>query len=529
MKLRDYQADAIQSIYDWFAVGKNAPLVVTPTGSGKSVILAEFIRRACTEYHDTQILVVTHVKELVEQDANAIRRVWPHAPVGIYSAGLGKRQMKPVTVASIQSIYNKPQFHGRFDLVIVDEAHLIPHKSDGMYRKLLDACLAANPYTKLIGLTATPYRLDSGVLHEGDGAMFDGISYEANVADLISQGYLCPLTAKHGDDVDLSGVRTVGGEYNLGQLGERMSAIKLVEHHANIIAERCAARASWLIFCVTVEHASQMAAALTRRGIPTSYVSGEMTNAERDQRIAAFKAGELRALVNCSILTTGFDHPATDAVVMLRPTLSPGLYVQMVGRGLRLHESKRDCLVLDFGGNVRRHGFIDQVNPPRKGKKGPPGEAPVKKCPSCGTLVPIMQQTCPDCGFKFPVIEREAEKLHHTGAILSTEVPPVAVPVHRVEYAKHMGKSGVPTLRVDYLCGLRKVSEYVCLEHQGYARNKAVAWWVDRSEDGVVPRTVDEALAMTELLAQPNKLMVSFATKYPEIKSHVFDDANITI
>ena len=110
MKLRQYQTDAIQSIYQWFAAGKEAPLIVTPTGSGKSVILAEFIRGACTQWPDTHILVVTHVKELVEQDAKAIKRVWPHASVGIYSAGLGKRQLKPVTVASIQSIYNKPAF-----------------------------------------------------------------------------------------------------------------------------------------------------------------------------------------------------------------------------------------------------------------------------------------------------------------------------------------------------------------------------------------------------------------------------------
>lgn len=521
MKLREYQSQAIQSIYDWFGAGKNAPLIVTPTGSGKSVILAEFIRRACTEYHDTNILVVTHVKELVDQDAKAIKRVWPHAPVGVYSAGLGKRQLKQVTVASVQSIYNKPQFHGRFDLIIVDEAHLIPHKSDGMYRKLLDASLAANPYTKLIGLTATPYRLDSGVLHEGDGALFDGISYEANVADLIEQGYLSRLTSKHGDDVDLTGVRTVGGEYNLGQLGERMSAMKLIEHHTDLIVERCKGRQSWLIFSVTVEHASQICAALRRRGISAGYVSGEMSNAERDEAIGNFKIGAYQALVNCSILTTGFDHPATDAVVMLRPTLSPGLYVQMVGRGLRLYESKQDCLVLDFGGNVRRHGFIDQVIPPRKGKKGPPGEAPVKKCPQCESLIPIMSQTCPDCGHVFPKVEREAEKLFHSGAILSTDVPPVTMKVDRVMYARHMGKSGVATLRVDYYSGLRRVSEYVCLEHQGYARGKAIQWWRQRTELPA-PYLVHQAMEMTEELATPTHILVNFATKYPEIKGHTF-------
>ena len=526
MQLRQYQTDAIQSIYDWFAAGKNSPLIVTPTGSGKSVILAEFIRKACSEFPNTHILVVTHVKELVEQDANAIKRVWPHARLGIYSAGLGKRQLQPITVASIQSIYNKPAFHGRFDIIIVDEAHLIPHKSDGMYRKLLEACLAANEYTKLIGLTATPYRLDSGVLHEGEGALFDGISYEANVADLIEQGYLSRLTSKHGDDVDLSGIKITAGEYNLGQLGERMSAMKLVERHADLIVERCAARKSWLIFSVTVEHASQMSAALSRRGIKASYVSGEDHNTWRDEKINAFKSGELRALVNCSILTTGFDHPALDAVVMLRPTMSPSLYVQMVGRGLRLADGKKDCLVLDFGGNVRRHGFIDQVEPPRKGKKSDKEfEAPTKECKKCHTIVHLMVKTSPECGFVFPIIEREAEEHHHVGAILSTEVPPVRLNVDRVFYAKHVGKSGMPTMRVDYYCGMQRVSEYVCLEHQGYARTKAIQWWNDRTmyDSHRAPSTVDGALADQQYLTKPKAILVNMAKKFPEIQHHIFN------
>ena len=526
MKLRYYQTDAIQSIYDWFAAGKDAPLIVTPTGSGKSVILGGFIKRAIHDHSDTHILVVTHVKELVEQDAKAIRAICPHASVGIYSAGLGKKQLKQITVASIQSIYRTKTFYGRFDLIIVDEAHLIPHGDSGMYRRLLQESVKANADVKLIGLTATPYRLDSGVLHEGDGAMFDGISYEANVADLIDQGFLCRLTAKHGADVDLTGVRLLGGEYNLGQLGERMSAMELVEHHADLIIERCAERNCWLVFCVTVKHAAQITSALRDRGVTAEYVSGDMGDDERDGKIAAFKAGTVRALVNCNILTTGFDHPPLDAIVMLRPTMSPGLYVQMVGRGLRLHDSKTDCLVLDFGGNVRRHGFIDAVEPPRKGKKGPAQSAPVKECPRCNSLVPIMLHVC-QCGFEFPIAERESETKAHEGAIMSTEVLPTQMKVDRVRYAKHMGKSGVPTLRVDYICGLRIISEYVCIEHAGYARSKAINWWNNRiSGYGAfhpAPASVDQALTLTDDLVAPEQIVVSFATKFPEIKRHVFD------
>jgi DNA repair protein RadD len=523
MKARPYQAEAIASIFDWFAAGHDAPLIVLPTGAGKSFVLADFIRQAITSFPDTRILVVTHVKELVEQDAAAIRKVWPHASVGIYSAGLGLRQFKPITVASIQSIYKREAFYGRFDLIIVDEAHLIPHASTGMYRRLLEKSAQANPDVKLIGLTATPYRLDSGVLHQGDGAMFDGISYEANVADLIAAGYLCPLTAQHGANVDLSGVRMVGGEFNLGQLGERMAAMELVQHHADLIIERCADRNAWLIFCVTVQHASAVSAALRVRGIPAAYVSGETPNDERDQIITDFKAGKLRALVNCNILTTGFDHPATDAVVMLRPTMSPGLYVQMVGRGLRLHESKTNCLVLDFGGNVKRHGFIDAVEPPRKGKKGEPQEAPVKECPDCHRLVAISLQVC-ECGHEFEIAPRTNEKEAHVGVMLAAEIKPVELDVLRVYYSRHVGKSGVPTLRVDYQCGLRTVTEYVCIEHAGYARSKAIAWWGRRCSDlfGPVPDSVDDAIDLVDQLLTPERIVVSFATKYPEIKRHCF-------
>ena len=523
MKLRPYQEQAIQSIYDYFSAGKKAPLIVTPTGSGKSVILGEFIRSACMSYPETKILVVTHVKELVEQDFAKIKEIWPAAPAGVYSAGLKKKQFKPVTVASIQSCYSKSFFHGFFDLIIIDEAHLIPQKSSGMYRKLLDSSIESNAQTKLIGLTATPYRLDSGLLHEGDGALFDGISYEASVSDLIEQGYLCRLTARHGSDVNLDGVKILAGEFHHAQLAERMSAIDLVESHADTIVSRCKDRNAWLIFSVTVDHAAQISAALKRRGISADYVSGDMPSHERDEKIAGFKSGDLRALVNCSILTTGFDHPATDAVIMLRPTMSPGLYVQMVGRGLRLHPGKSDCLVLDFGGNVRRHGFIDRIEPPRKGRKGT-GEAPVKKCPKCSLIVAAMTKTCPECFFQFPLPPKESESTHHVGAILSTEIKPEWLKVDRAIYSKHKSKSGVDTLRVDYYAGLQRISEWVCLEHSGYARTKAEKWWRERSSSQT-PSRIDDAIRQSEELLVPQEIEVSFAGKYPEIRRSRFSQS----
>lgn len=527
LELRWYQQEAVEALLQALNNGHSAPYVSLPTGAGKSLVIAGFIKTVLSKWSDLHILVCAHSKELVDQNSKELKAYAPHVSFGVYSAGLNKRQLKQVTFASVQSIWNKKQFHGRFDLIIIDECHAVSRKEDSMYHKLIANSYAQNENLRLIGLSASPYRLDSGMVHEGDGAMFDCLAYEAPLVRLMDEGFLCRLTSRHGDNVDLSGIRTTGGEYNLGQLGERMSAIELVEHHADLIMKLCAERNCWLIFCVTVEHAAQISAALKRRDVSCEYVSGDMPDEERDGKINAFRNGELRALVNCNILTTGFNVRQVDAVVMLRPTLSPGLYVQMAGRGLRTHPSKTDCLVVDCGGNVRRHGFIDKVEPPRKGKKTGEQQAPVKECEKCGLLVPIMTKTCPECGHKFEVAEREAETLHHSGAILSTEVPPVRMNVQKVMYAKHTSKSGMPTLRVTYYCGIKSVAEYICLEHQGYARTKALNWWGRRvAPMEPVPRTVDDALGMTDTLATPGAITVSFATKYPEIKNYHFDVAD---
>ena len=525
MKLRYYQTESIQSIYDWFTAGKTAPLIVLPTGAGKSVVLGGFIGRALSEYPDTKILVVTHVKELVAQDAKAIRAMCPHASVGIYSAGLGKKELKQVTVAGIQSIYTTKAFYGRFDLIIVDEAHLIPHKSAGMYRRLIDSSMLANDDVKLIGLTATPYRLGSGLLHKGDGALFDGISYEANVGRLIDEGFLCRLKAASGDNVNLDGIKITAGEYNIAQLGERMAAMQLIQHHADTMITHCKDRHAWLVFCVTVEHTTAMTAALRLRGIEANYVTGDTPNDERDQRLADFKSGKLQALVNCNVLTTGFDHPAIDAIVMLRPTQSPGLYVQMCGRGLRMHESKTDCLILDFGGNVKRHGFIDAITPPGE-KSSTPGIAPVKECPECNSYVAISARQC-ECGHEFEMNERASEKNMYTGAMLSVEAKPVWYEVDRVFYSNHLSKKNINTLRVDYFSGLVRFSEYVCLEHDGWAFSKAREWWYLRTETPY-PRTV--AFAMKEIsdLKKPTRILVSNKSKFPEVISYEFDVETIS-
>ena len=215
LTLRPYQQAAIASIYGYFEKESGNPLVVIPTAGGKSLVMAAFIDGVLKAWPDQRVLVVTHVRELIAQNHAEMLGLWPEAPAGIYSAGLGRRDARArILFAGIQSIHDKATRIGHADLVLIDEAHLIPGRSNTMYRRFLNDLQAINPALKVIGLTATPFRLDSGMLHEGENALFTDIAYEVSVRDLIDQGYLSPLISKQTQTrLDVTGVGSRGGEF----------------------------------------------------------------------------------------------------------------------------------------------------------------------------------------------------------------------------------------------------------------------------------------------------------------------------
>ena len=220
------------------------------------------------------------------------------------------------------------------------------------------------------------------------------------------------------------------------------------------------------------------------------------------------------------MLTTGFDAPATDLIAMLRPTASTGLYIQMAGRGMRVAPGKDDCLVLDFAGNVMRHGPVDAIALPeeKKGKgDGEAAEPPAKICPGCDAIVPIGTRECPDCGHVFPPPEPKIEATATTEAIMVLTARDEWQEVRDVDYRRHRKPGAPDSLRVDYLVGTKVVSEWVCVEHTGYAREKAVAWWRQRG-DGPPPDTVDEALARAAELRRPAEAVLVREGKYHRIK-----------
>jgi superfamily II DNA or RNA helicase len=876
MPLRDYQAEAISSAYQYLRdnPGKN-PCIVLPTGAGKTAVIATICRDA-VENWGGRVLVVSHVKELVEQSAATLRSWYPSLDVGVYSAGVGRRDIdNDVIVAGIQSIHDKGlKLCGSrpFNLVLVDEAHRIPPGGDGQYQTLLIALQVANPKVRVIGLTATPYRTKGGWVCSDDHFLNE-ICYEVSVRQLIAQGYLSKLTSKHSqNDADLSGVSIQRGEFASGEMEEAFDAI--VESAVDEIIHYGRDRKSVLVFCAGVEHAVKVAERLAAGGESVERLTGSTNKFDREKIVDDFKAGRTKYLCNVNVLTEGFDATGVDMVVLLRATLSPGLYCldeyteiltpqgwssfiesgedvygfnkdtgeivickcessirrelldgeffceyenpntsfrvtnrhrmlitgrrskegwkfcnaedvakyndsvqvpkaglarfpgvplspdelrfigwvmtdgninkannaitivqsekhssyceeierviqscgmkfgrvafkhesqfftgtktrgwtiskgkprgrdkelrgwgylsewiskdfspslmqmtrdqfailleaihlgdgakqanqnwtrrsyhistankvfaerlqicavlrgyrctmslskntngndivvlhikdtdrsaigghgdrpkvgisqglpkeqvwciqnetgtiitrrngkvmimgncQMVGRGLRLHEGKENCLVLDFGGNVKRHGPIDDIRVKSPSADGP-GLPPAKECPECKEVVPISYSACPDCGYVFPEPEPTPRHEPRAGsdAILTTERVTIVAQVSEVHYSVHFKKGwqeGQPrTMRVDYYDGITKVgSEWVCIEHKGYAWQKAYHWWTSRS-NARLPLTVDDAVAIAnlDLIAKPNAIKVKTGGQFDEVVDYDYEGVEL--
>jgi len=798
LKLRPYQQEAVDAVFDWFeGEGNDAnPLIVLPTGTGKSLVLSEICRRSMAEYGEMKIVVITHVMELIKQNYDEMMSQWPQADAGIYSAGIGKRQHKPTVVfCGIQSVHSKAHLFQKVDFVIVDECftkdtvistphgpktidlvrcgdvvynssgvgivervsarpaeetytlefddgtrtactgnhpfftergwtkakdlevgacffsveavrllwervssegdkkrerknnirstrthvdqakvllnilfkeirkpnerssgpnenegnpkknktspysawreraiaafsstgssarsrrrmgsgggdsnqdetswnwlsdllqnghskqrkddrnrvgrdkpqqsgktgaghkknrvsyfprlvnisrvkhesprtvfnlqvsghpsyfadgklvhncHLIPRNTNTMYQKFLNSLRVANPYMKIIGLTATPYRMDSGMLHRGDGALFDDICYEYSVIDAIKDGYLSNLITKKTElELDTTGVHTRGGEFIASELQDAVDVEGINQRAVEEIIGWGQERKHWLVFGSGVEHCRHLADMLVAEGISCETIFGDTPKEERADIIARFKKGEIRALCSMGVLTTGFNAPNVDMIAILRPTQSAGLFVQIVGRGMRLHPDKENCLILDFARNIQRHGPIDQIRGSTRDHQDRDGESDgplVKDCPECMSVVHLSCMECPDCGYLFPreikIVSRASDL-----PVLSVAAPVQRLEVDDVLYSTHTKPGKPPSLKVSYVCGFLKYDEWICLEHDGYAQQKARAWWL-RHAGTTPPVTVKEALERKKELRRPEAIEVKKEGKYDRV------------
>lgn len=533
---RDYQTKAIADLWQWFRERKgdgqiHNPLLEAPTGAGKSILIAMIVKDMLENFGGRRVLVLTHQKELIVQNFEKLDAIYPESQPGIYSASIGRKQTgNKVLFCGIQSVYNKAHLLGDFSLILIDEAHLIPKTGNGMYRRFIADMNKFCGKVPVIGLTATPYRLDSGYLHKGKDALFTDIAVSIDINELLDAGYLSRLTTKKvGFAIDTSSVKKRGGEFITEELESVVDDV--TEVALNDALPRIADRKTGLVFCVTVKHAHHVSRYLNDNGINCGVVSGETPKAERDGLLRQLKSGAVQCLANVNCLTTGVDVPNIDFLIMLRPTQSPGLYVQMAGRGLRIAPGKTDCLVLDYAGNINRHGPIDKIQVREPGERKGDGESPVKECPECQAIVRAAARFC-ECGYEFPPPALKIEKHASKAAIFSKDYEPEWHPISRVTYSRWPGKDGKPdTMRVDYwsdgeLWPVRVASEFVCVFHPlGWAKSKAEKWWNSRSFDADFNLIDGGYVELAQLLKKPNAILLDTRDKYAKILDYQFDDA----
>ena len=506
--LRDYQQRTIDQLYAWFNNNPTGnPCLVLPTGSGKSHIVAALCKEAIQEWPETTILMLTHVKELIVQNAEKMRLHWKGAPLGIYSAGIGKRQLgEPITFAGIQSVRNKAEQLGHIDLVIIDECHLVSHKEEGGYRSLLNDLQTINPNLRVVGLTATPYRLGHGFITDKP-ALFDALINPVSIEELIHKKYLATLRSKMTSKrLDVSNVHKRGGEYIDAELQAAVDNDEMNKAVVQEVIELAGDRKAWLFFCAGVSHAQNICQMLIGQGVTAACVTGNTSKLERDKILTEFKAGHIRALTNANVLTTGFDYPDIDVIAMLRPTMSASLYVQMAGRGMRPKSHTDHCLVLDFAGVVAQHGPITNVQPPKKGGSGE-GEAPVKVCDVCHEIVHISCMVCPNCGTPFPAPPKKKLALHQDDIM---GIEGVDMPVTEWHWRKHISRaSGNEMIALSYYGGLTDapITEYLPVLNQGYAGNKAIQLLHDiaRQSEAILSGIDQAEIPLNYLVTQMNE------------------------
>ena len=478
---RPYQEEALEALDNHLMHEKGNPCVVIPTGGGKSVLMAWAIQNWKAKYPPLRVIILAHRKELVQQNAEELAGLWPTGDIGVYAAGLGRRDMEhSILYASIDSVHNKWGEFASWDVIIVDEAHRIPAKGEGKYRNFINNSMITSPNLKVVGLTATAFRMGCGPICHKDHIL-NKVCYEANVADLIAQGYLCKLRSKVGDvQPDLDKVRrNSGGDYITKSLAEAVDSKELVPQTIRsamkIIHQE--QRKSTIFFCVDVHHCKQISMELRKYAVDAPVVTGTTKNVERDRIKEWFKAGRYRAVCNVNVFTEGLNVKRIDCIVLLRPTLSKGLYVQMVGRGFRTHASKSDCLVLDYAHCIDEHGPIDCIEA---------GEVALFQCKECGDTFSRAVRICPNCGWEIPKKEIERleseereKKMHEAVAsnrnILGSE--PETFNVSDVFVHRHR-KAGKPdSIRIQYRCGLSVFKEWLHFSHGGAMERRARRWW----------------------------------------------------
>jgi len=522
LTLRDYQREAIDAMNAHLKARDDNPCIVLPTGSGKSLVMAKTLHEWFAICPSMRVMVLAHRKELVEQNAQELEGIDPTLSVGVFAASLKRREtLCNVTFAAIQSVYNKAADFPPQDVLLIDEADMIPVKGEGTYRKLIAGMKERNPSLRIVGLTATPYRMGSGPICHKDHIL-NHVCYEANIGDLIRKGFLSEIRTVEGEhsDLDLDKVKKSRGEFNLKDLALCVDKADVVAQAVRdmVQAVRRENRKSVAVFGIDIEHCEHIQKELRRYGVDAPCVFGSTKQKERDRLVEEFKQGRIQYLISVDTLNVGFNAKCVDCVAMLRPTLSKRIWVQSIGRGLRLHPGKTFCLVLDYGDNIMRHGPIDLDDS---------GVIKLATCGKCENVFSRAVKCCPSCGWEIPPVQREMfaaeaereKKMHeakaHAGMLLNK---PRWMDVSAVTLRLHRKAGKADSVRIEFHCGLTLVKHWLTLDHDGYGASQARKWLTDRGlpvYDSVADML--ERCDGPQVCAVVKKLLVRYEGKYLRI------------
>lgn len=397
MILRPRQALLVQRTLA--ALGEHGnTLAVAPTGSGKTIMLSAVAGSLLAE-PDAKACILAHRTELTGQNRSKFERVNPGLKTSVFDAN-EKSWDGNATFAMVQTLSRKTNLDQlpTLDLLVIDEAH---HAASPSYREVIDQVLVKNPNAAICGLTATPNRGDGKGLRE----VFSNVADQITLGEMIASGHLVPprtYVIDVGTQEALRKVRRTAIDFDMNEVANILNKTLVTESVINNWKAKARDRKT-IVFCSTVEHATDVCSAFNRAGIESVLIHGELSDGERKERLAAYENGSTQVVVNVAVLTEGYDYTPTSCVVLLRPSSYKSTFIQMVGRGLRTVDPqefpglvKTDCIVLDFGTASLMHGALEQeVNLDGHDNLG---EAPTKECPECGATVPMAVMECPLCG-----------------------------------------------------------------------------------------------------------------------------------
>ena len=405
---RPRQAQAIADLRKAYRFGYQAPILIAPTGFGKSATAICMIQSALDK--GKRVWFIAHLKEILNDTSSRLTDAG--ISHGWIASGRDGNRSLPVQVAMVQTLVRRLDRYEPPDLIIVDEAHLAVANT---YQQIFEWAGAGPKFKRpggahLLHLTATPCRLDG----RGMGEVADILVPTCSTQELIDDGLLAAIRYYAPSEPDLSGVHTVAGDFNQGELAAAMDKPVItgsaVAHYRKLAHNRPA-----VAFCVTVEHATNVAEQFRQAGYRAVAISGESDTVERDAALQGLRDGSLDVVCNCALWVAGVDAPTIGCIILLTPTQSVVKYLQSVGRGLRTHPGKTDCIILDHSANVRRHGLPTDLREwtlaaVEKKKNAKKSEVPVKTCSVCFATVPSIVTHC-QCGAEFPVNERTIEEV----------------------------------------------------------------------------------------------------------------------